>query len=146
MKAGGKSGKFALAALAALLIASPALAADHPRPSASASQANSLPAGMPKEWDQRLPIPPGAQVSKIYPSAGVIHSVEFTVPGTFDELVKFYEEQIPKHGFYIGSKIKNAARKVYNANFTSKGALDSVSIYSTQDPGKFTVKISYEVK
>lgn len=146
MNAGGKSGILALIALAAFLVTTPAIAADHPQPSASASQANSLPAGMPKEWDQRLPLPPGAQVAKIYPPAGVIHSVEFTVPGSFDELVKFYEEQIPKHGFHIGPKVKNAARKVYNLNFTSKGVLDSVSIYPTQDPGKFTVKISYEEK
>ncbi len=146
MKTGGKSGKFLLIALAAMLIPALAFAADQPPVPAAAAQGNAMPAGMPKEWDERLPLPPGAQVAKIYPPAGVIHSVEFTVPGTFNDLVKFYEEQIPKRGFIIGTKIKNAPRKVYNANFTSKGTLDSVSIYPTPDPGKFTVKISYELK
>lgn len=146
MQPGGRTARFALIAIAALLIPAVAIAADQAQPPAGASQADSLPAGMPKEWDQRLPIPPGAQVTKVYPPAGVIRSVEFTVPGTFDELVKFYEEQVPKHGFALGPKVKNAARKVYNLNFTSKGVLDSVSIYPTQDPGKFTVKLSYELK
>lgn len=145
MKAGGRFGKFAVLAIAALLIPVSGIAADQPQSSASVSQ-TALPAGMPKEWDDRLPLPPGAEVAKVYPPAGVIHSIEFTVPGTFDELVKFYEEQVPKHGFHLGPKVKNAARKVYNLNFTGKGVLDSVSIYSTPDPKKFTVKISYELK
>ncbi len=146
MKSGGRSGNFALIVLAAVLIPASVIAADQPQAPPSAAQTGAAPAGVPKQWDDQLPLPPDAKLTKEYPVAGVLHSAEFLVPGSFDGLVKFYEEQLPKHGYQLGPKVKNAARKVYNVNFTSKGRLDSVSIYPTADPGKFTVKVSYELK
>jgi hypothetical protein len=133
------------AATAALIWVGAPARAEAPQPEAKASPA-ALPQGTPKEWDTRIPLPPGAEVAKVLPPGGVVHSVEFTVAGSYDKLVKFYEEQLPKHGFSLGPKVKNAARKVYNLNFSSGGNLDSVSIYPTSDPSRFTVKISYEAK
>jgi hypothetical protein len=109
-------------------------------PSAAAS-----PGTLPARWDKRIPLPPGAVLlSSTTPKEGVVYSADFAAPGSYDELVKFYEAQLAKAGFKMGPRVAIPARKVYNRTFTWTDILDSVVITpSTADPSKMNVHITY---
>lgn len=109
-------------------------------PSAAAS-----PGTLPPKWDKRIPLPPGAVLlSSTTPKEGVVYSADFAAPGSYDELVKFYETQLAKAGFKMGPKVAIPARKVYNRTFTWTDILDSVVITpSTADPSKMNVHVTY---
>lgn len=109
-------------------------------PSAAAS-----PGTLPPRWDKRIPLPPGAVLlSSTTPKVGVVYSADFAAPGSYDELVKFYETQLAKAGFKMGPKVAIPARKVYNRTFTWTDILDSVVITpSTADPSKMNVHVTY---
>jgi hypothetical protein len=131
-----------LLVVAAILIASawapvPVHAAE---PSAAAS-----PGALPPHWDKRIPLPPGAvMLSSTTPKEGVVYSADFAAPGSYDELVKFYETELAKAGFKMGPKVAIPARKVYNRTFTWTDILDSVVITpSTADPSKMNVHVTY---
>jgi len=100
---------------------------------------------MPPKWDARIPLPKGAVlVSSTEPKSGVVYSADFTAPGTYKELVDFYETELPKAGFKMGPKVAVAARKVYNRTFTYTDILDSVVISpSSADPSKLTIHVAY---
>jgi hypothetical protein len=128
--------------LVALLFASPiwAQTPDHPAPNAAASST----AAMPPNWDPRIPLPKGAVLtSSTAPKVGVVYSADFTVTGTYDELVKFYDEEMPKSGFKLGPKVAIPARKVYNRSFSQPEILDSILIRPADDPSKFVIHIAY---
>jgi hypothetical protein len=109
-------------------------------PSAAAS-----PGSLPPHWDKRIPLPPGAvMLSSTTPKEGVVYSADFAVPGSYDELVKFYETELAKAGFKMGPKVAIPARKVYNRTFTWTDILDSVVVTpSTADPAKMSLHITY---
>lgn len=109
-------------------------------PSAAAS-----PGALPEHWDKRIPLPPGAVlVSSTTPKEGVVYSANFTAPGPYDDLVKFYETHLAKAGFKLGPKVAVPARKVYNRTFTWTDILDSVIISpSDSDPSKFNIQVTY---
>jgi hypothetical protein len=109
-------------------------------PSAAAS-----PGTLPPHWDKRIPLPPGAvMLSSTTPKEGVVYSADFAAPGSYDELVKFYETELAKAGFKMGPKVAIPARKVYNRTFTWTDILDSVVITpSTADPSKMDVHVTY---
>jgi len=115
-------------------------AAHAAEPSAAAS-----PGTLPPRWDKRIPLPPGAVLlSSTTPKAGVVYSADFAAPGSYDELVKFYETQLAKAGFKMGPKVAIPARKVYNRTFTWTDILDSVVITpSSADPSKMNVHVTY---
>lgn len=100
---------------------------------------------MPLLWDSRIPLPPGAVLtSSTKPSKGIVYSADFLVPGEFKELVDFYEREIPKAGFKLGSKVAVPARKVYNCSFTRLAILDSLVISPRpDDPSKYMLRITY---
>lgn len=118
--------------------------APRPAPAAEPSAAAS-PGTLPPRWDKRIPLPPGAvMLSSTTPKEGVVYSAEFAAPGSYDELVKFYETQLAKAGFKMGPKVAIPARKVYNRTFTWTDILDSVVITpSTTDPSKMNVHVTY---
>ncbi len=130
-------------AVAGLLVTAPVWA-QAPNGAAAPSPAVSAPT-MPPQWDARIPLPKGATlISSTVPKAGVVYSADFTVPGDYNELVKFYETEIPKAGFTPGPKMAFAARKVYDRSFGTSDILDSVSISpSPTDPSKFIIRIAY---
>lgn len=108
--------------------------------------AATLPAGLPKKWDKKIPLPPGAAVSAVIPPAGIVQAVEFTTPGDFDGLIDFYNTELPKAGFGLGPHVKVPARKAYNLNFSKASVQDSVSLYpDAKDPSRFAMRIVYEV-
>ena len=115
-----------------------------PAPAAEPSAAAS-PGTLPPRWDKRIPLPPGAvMLSSTTPKEGVVYSADFAAPGSYDELVKFYETQLAKAGFKMGPKVAIPARKVYNRTFTWTDILDSVVITpSTADPSKMNVHVTY---
>jgi len=128
-----------LAVVAALLIANPLFVrSTYAWAAASASS-------LPPDWDARIPLPKGATlVGSTQPSKGVVYSAEFTAPGDYQELVDFYEKEIPKAGFTLGPKVAVPARKVYNRSFSKEKVLDSVVIAPSQnDPAKFSIHITY---
>ncbi|MGO9449832.1 MAG: hypothetical protein ACLQDV_02125 [Candidatus Binataceae bacterium] len=130
-------------AVAGLLVAAPVRAQapnGAPAPSPAASSAT-----IPPQWDARIPLPKGATlISSTVPKAGVVYSADFVVPGDYNELVKFYETEIPKAGFTPGPKMAFAARKVYDRSFGTSDILDSVSISpSPTDSSKFILRIAY---
>jgi hypothetical protein len=105
-----------------------------------------LPAGLPKKWDKKIPIPPGAVVTLVKPPSGIIQTVDFRVPGEFDGLINFYNSELTKAGFDLGPHVEVASRKAYNLNFSKASVQNTVSIYPDRtDPSKFTVRILYEV-
>jgi hypothetical protein len=141
MPPGGRVRIAKLLAIAALLIALPALSHSQPTPAKPPEAAGSL----PKDWDAHIPLPKGAVLtSSTVPKTGVVYSATFSAPGTYEELVDFYEKQIPKSGFMLGPKVAFPARKVYNRSFSKKSILDSVVITpSADDPSKFVLSITY---
>ena len=117
-----------------------------PAPAAEPSAAASPGTGtLPPRWDKRIPLPPGAvMLSSTTPKEGVVYSADFAAPGSYDELVKFYETELAKAGFKMGPKVAIPARKVYNRTFTWTDILDSVVITpSTADPSKMNVHVTY---
>lgn len=102
-------------------------------------------AAMPQQWDSRIPLPKGAVLtSSTAPSRGVVYSADFTVSADYKELVDFYETELPKAGFRLGSKVAIPARKVYNRDFSRVEILDSVVISPVAgDPSKYAIHISY---
>ena len=115
-----------------------------PVPAAEPSAAAS-PGTLPPRWDKRIPLPPGAvMLSSTTPKEGVVYSADFAAPGSYAELVKFYETELAKAGFKMGPKVAIPARKVYNRTFTWTDILDSVVITpSTADPSKMNVHVTY---
>ncbi len=118
----------------------------------------SLPAGLPKKWDKTIPIPPGAVVasakspaeaqpsSKAKQPAGIVHTVNFTVPGDFDGLIKFYNTELPKAGFQLGPHVTVSARKAYDLNFSKASVQNTLTITpDAKDPSKFNVRVIYEL-
>jgi hypothetical protein len=118
----------------------PPVAAHAAEPSAAAS-----PGTLPPRWDKRIPLPPGAVLlSSTTPKEGVVYSADFAAPGSYDELVKFYETHLAKAGFKMGPHVAVPARKVYNRTFTWTDILDSVVITpSSADPSKMNVHVTY---
>ena len=116
-----------------------ALALAEPSPAASTSSA------MPESWDSKIPLPAGAVLmNSAAPKDGVVHSADFSAPGNYNDLVNFYETELPKAGFAMGPKIAAPARKVYNRTFSKRDALDSVMVSpDAKDPSKFTVHIAW---
>jgi len=128
-------GAMLLAALVCGPLHSPAMA------ESGAAGANAT----PPKWDSRIPLPKGAVlISSTAPKAGVVYSADFAAPGSYKELVDFYESELPKAGFKMGPKVAVPARKVYNRTFTYTDILDSVVISpSSSDPSKLTIHIAY---
>jgi len=134
---------YAIVALAAALVLIPA-AASHA--GLFGSKKPKLPAGLPKKWDKKIPIPPGAVVAVVNPPSGIVQTVEFSAPGEFDGLVNFYNSELTKAGFQLGPHVEVPTRKAYNLNFSKASVQDSVSIFpDAKDPSKFTVRVLYEV-
>ena len=136
--------KFAkFVAIAALTIA-PVLAAHTPANAASSPAAVASP-GMPQSWDANIPLPPGAVLlGSTAPKTGVVHSADFAVTQSYDELVNFYRTELPKAGFVLGPKIAAPARKVYDLSYLKGDMLDGVTISpSAKDPSKMNVHIAW---
>ncbi|HKM99417.1 MAG TPA: hypothetical protein VJX23_02790 [Candidatus Binataceae bacterium] len=132
-----------LLAVAGLLVAAPVWAQ---APNSAAAPPTAVSAGaMPPQWDPRIPLPKGATlISSTVPKSGVVYSADFAVPGDYNELVKFYDTEIPKAGFTPGPKMAFAARRVYDRSFGTADILDSVLISpSPTDSSKFIVRIAY---
>jgi len=113
---------------------------------ARAQTASSAPArATPQGWDASIPLPPGAVLlNSTVPKTGVVYAADFTVPGSYTELVDFYEKALPKAGFDMGPKVAMAARKVYNRSFSRGGSLDSVVITpSSADPSKMNIHFAW---
>jgi hypothetical protein len=123
---------FAIAAFTSI----PALAADAPATG---------PGVLPPKWDKRIPLPKDfVLLSSTVPKEGVVYSADFSAPGSYEDLVNFYEKGLAKAGFKLGPKVAIPARKVYNRTFTFTDILDSVVITpSTGDPSKMNVHITY---
>jgi hypothetical protein len=121
------------------LLGTPAAALAQSPPVASSSPS------MPESWDPKIPLPAGAVLTNSSaPKDGVVHSADFSAPGSYSDLVNFYEAELPKAGFAMGPKIAVAARKVYNRTFSKRDALDSVLVSpDAKDPSKFTVHIAW---
>jgi hypothetical protein len=102
-------------------------------------------ANLPPKWDPRIPLPKGATlISSTQPKAGVVYSADFAAPGTYKDLVNFYETELPKAGFSLGSKVASPARKVYSRSFSAFEILDSVVITpDPKNPSKFVLQIAY---
>ena len=102
------------------------------------------PAGLPRKWDKRIPLPEGATVTEVKPPSGAAQTVEFSTPGDFDKMVAFYKEALPKAGFELGPEVKVPARKVYSINFTRAGVQDTLAIFPDKsDPSKLAMRIIY---
>ena len=43
------------------------------------------PAGLPRKWDKRIPLPEGVTVKEVKPPTGAAQAVEFSAPGDFDQ-------------------------------------------------------------
>ena len=134
---------FFMLTVAGLLLTTPVWA-QKPTPAAAPSAAGDS-SGMPPEWDSKIPLPKGATlISSTVPKTGVVHSADFSAPGSYDELVSFYEKELPKAGFTMGPKVAAPARKVYNRTFNASQIMDSVLISpSSSDPSKLTIHIAY---
>ena len=134
---------YALGALAAALVLIPAAAS---QAGLLGSKKPKLPVGLPKKWDKKIPIPPGAVVAVVNPPSGIVQTVEFSAPGEFDGLINFYNSELTKAGFQLGPHVEVPTRKAYNLNFSKASVQDSVSIFpDAKDPSKFTVRVLYEV-
>jgi hypothetical protein len=104
-----------------------------------------LPDGLPRKWDKKIPIPPGAEVDYVKPPAGILQTVQFVAPGDYQGLIDFYRTELPKRGFQLGPQVKVPARKAYNLNFSKPSVQDTLSIYpNAHDPTKFTLRVVYE--
>jgi hypothetical protein len=123
---------FAIAAF----ISIPAMAADAPAKG---------PGVLPPKWDNRIPLPKDFELlDSTVPKEGVVYSADFYAPGSYDDLVSFYEKGLAKEGFKLGPKVAMPARKVYNRTFTWTDILDSVVITpATGDPSKMNIHITY---
>ena len=123
---------FAIAAFASI----PALAADAPAKGAGV---------LPTKWDKRIPLPKDfVLLDSTVPKEGVVYSADFYAPGSYDDLVSFYEKGLAKAGFKMGPKVAMPARKVYNRTFTWTDILDSVVITpATDDPNKMNIHVTY---
>ena len=139
-----KSTKF-VAAASLLLV----LAAFAPMP-ARAQATSSAPAASatPQGWDASIPLPPGATLlNSTVPKTGVVYAADFAVPGSYTELVDFYEKELPKAGFDMGPKVAMAARKVYNRSFNRGGSLNSVVITpNANDPSKMNIHFAWSTQ
>ncbi len=102
------------------------------------------PAGLPRKWDKRIPLPEGVTVKEVKPPTGAAQAVEFSAPGDFDKTVAFYKEALPKAGFQLGPEVKVPARKVYSLNFTRAGVQDTLANFPDKtDPSKVGMRIIY---
>jgi hypothetical protein len=102
------------------------------------------PAGLPRHWDKRIPLPAGVAVKAVKPPVGAAQAVEFSTPDDYDKTVAFYKEALPKAGFQLGPEVKAPARKVHNLNFTRANVQDTLSIYPDKsDPSKMMMRIVY---
>lgn len=105
-----------------------------------------LPAGLPENFNTKIPIPAGAEVIRVGQQSGVVRDIDLIVPGTYENLITFYTTALKKNGFYLGTPVKIAVRKAYNLTFSSAGQQNTVSLYpSEKDPTKFNLHIVYEV-
>jgi hypothetical protein len=102
------------------------------------------PAGLPRKWDKRIPLPEGATVKEVKPPTGAAQTVVFSAPGDFDKTVAFYKQALPKAGFELGPEVKIPARKVYSLNFTRAGVQDTLAIFPDKtDPSKLAMRLIY---
>ena len=138
---------YAIVALAAALVLIPAAASQ-----ASVFKKSTLPAGLTRKWDKTIPIPPGAVVASATAPAteksplGIVHTVNFIVPGDFDGLIKFYNTELPKAGFRLGPQVKVPARKAYDLNFSKASVQNTLTIApDAKDPAKFDLRVIYEL-
>lgn len=139
--------------LAVLVMAMPARATEgSPAAAASPGEHHLLPhfhhakgpAGLPRKWDKRIPLPEGATVREVKPPVGAAQTVEFTAPGDFEKTVAFYKEALPKAGFELGPEVHAPARKVYSLNFSRAGVQDTLAIFPDKsDPTKLAMRIIY---
>ncbi len=139
------------AALAIALISSIAGATDSSPPTHQlfglSRTRTARPAGLPRKWDKRIPLPQGIAVKTVKPPVGAAQMVEFSGVSDYDKTVAFYKESLPKAGFQLGSEIKVPERKIYNVNFTRAGVQDTLSIFPDHaDPAKLTMRIVYTPK
>jgi len=102
-------------------------------------------ASTPQGWDSSIPLPPGATLlNSTVPKTGVVYAADFAAPGSYTDLVDFYEKSLPKAGFQMGPKVAMAARKVYNRSFSRGGNLDSVVIAPiANDPSKMNIHFAW---
>lgn len=130
-------------AIATLLVA-PLLATRAPT-FAEASPAAATSEARPESWDAKIPLPPGAVlIDSTAPKAGVVHSANFAVTQGYDDLVKFYQSELPKAGFAVGPKLAAPARKVYDLSFLKGDMLDNLTISpSAKDPSKMNLHIAW---
>ena len=142
----------ASAILAVALLASAANAENSPAAAASPGGHHMLshfrhpkgPAGLPRKWDKKIPLPEGTVVKEVKPPSGAAQAVEFTTPGDYDQTVAFYKEALPKAGFQLGPEVKVPERKVYSVNFTRAGVQDTLAIVPDKtDPSKLSMRIIY---
>ncbi len=130
-------------ALAALIgVSMPAIrpaAFAAPAPDAAAS------AALPDRWDAKIPLPPGAVlIDSTAPKAGVVHSANFAVKQSYQELIDFYLKELPKAKFAVGPKLAAPARKVYDLSFIKGDMLDNLTISpSDKDPSKMNLHIAW---
>ena len=102
------------------------------------------PAGLPRKWDKRIPLPEGVIVKEVKPPSGAAQAVEFSAPGDFDHTIAFYKEALPKAGFQLGPEVKVPARQVYSLNFIRAGVQDTLAIFPDKaDPSKLAMRIVY---
>jgi hypothetical protein len=146
--------KMIASTILAVALLTPAAGATEDNPAAAASPSGSHvmshfhhpkgPAGLPRKWDKKIPLPEGTVVKDVKPPSGAAQAVEFSAPGEFDKTVAFYQEALPKAGFQLGGEVKVPARKVYSVNFTRAGVQDTLAILpDKEDPSKLTMRIIY---
>jgi len=122
-----------------------ALIAISPTSYAQAAPAAASPSKLPKGWDSRIPLPPDAElIDSTVPKTGVVYSADFSVKGKYQDLVDFYETQLPKNGFVLGPKVAMAKRQVYNRSFSHGGNLNSVVLTpNLKDPSKMNLHFAW---
>lgn len=98
------------------------------------------PAGLPADWDPKIPVAAGSKVVSTKEEKGTRYVV-FSASGDFDELIAFYYNNLIERGFTRSGAAKLPLRHMYKLVFNS----DTVSNQTlTISPGKTSNSYSVE--
>ncbi len=105
--------------------------------------ASKPPAGLPADWDQKIPIAASSKLVSTREEKGTRHVV-FSATGDFDELIAFYYNNLIERGFTRSGAAKLPLRHMYKLVFNSNTVSNqSLTIMPGKTPDSYSVEFTY---
>jgi len=111
----------------------------------SIQAASKPPAGLPADWEPKIPIAASSKLVSTKEEKGTRHVV-FSASGDFDELIAFYYNGLMDAGFTRSGAAKLPLRHMYKLVFNSnKVSNQTLTIMPGKAPNSYSVEFNYPV-